>query len=63
MIEFAGGSGATATPSHVDDGTLEVAVDKYVTQKRHKITARRWLLRPADTTRRAWRVAEKLPVT
>ncbi|WP_322087907.1 hypothetical protein [Burkholderia sp. BCC1999] len=50
-IEFADGAGATATPSHIVDDTLELAIDKYVTQKRHKVTARRRLPRPADTTR------------
>lgn len=48
VIEFADGSGATATLSRVDDDALELAVDAYVTQKRHKVVARRWLLRPAD---------------
>jgi hypothetical protein len=61
VIEFADGSGATATLSRVGDDTLELAVDEYVTQKRHKVIARRWLLRPADTTRTAWRVAARLP--
>ncbi|OXJ13189.1 hypothetical protein [Burkholderia sp. AU6039] len=61
VIEFADGSGATAMLSRVDDDALELAVDEYVTQKRHKVVARRWLLRPADTTRTAWRVAERLP--
>ncbi|WP_322082549.1 hypothetical protein [Burkholderia sp. BCC1972] len=62
MIEFADGSGATATLSRVDDDALELAVDEYATQKRHKVIARRWLLRPADATRTAWKVTERLPV-
>ncbi|WP_254602266.1 hypothetical protein [Burkholderia lata] len=62
VIEFADGSGATATLVCVDDDALELAVDEYVTQKRHKVIARRWLLRPADTTRTAWRVAERLHI-
>nr|WP_071333422.1 hypothetical protein [Burkholderia contaminans] len=61
VIEFADGSGATATLSRGGDDALELAVDEYVTQKRHKVIARRWLLRPADTMRTAWRVAERLP--
>ncbi|MDN7472250.1 hypothetical protein QZM43_27205 [Burkholderia orbicola] len=40
VIEFADGSGATATLSRVGDDTLELAVDEYVTQKRHAIVAR-----------------------
>ncbi|WP_423369705.1 hypothetical protein [Burkholderia sp. LMG 32019] len=63
VIEFADGSGATATLSRVDDDALELAVDAYVTQRRHKVIARCWLLRPADTTCTAWRVAERLAVS
>ncbi|WP_260449909.1 hypothetical protein [Burkholderia contaminans] len=63
VIEFADGSGATATLSRVGDDALELAVDEYVTQKRHMVIARRSLLRPADTMRTAWRVAERLPAT
>jgi len=42
---------------------LELAVDAYMTQKRHTVVARRWLLRPVDTTRTARRVARRLPAT
>jgi len=63
VIEFADGSGATATLSRVGDDTLELAVDEYVTQKRHAIVARRWLLRPIDAARTGWRVTRRLPAT
>ncbi|MGN7982129.1 hypothetical protein [Burkholderia sp. 22313] len=61
--EFADGSGAAATLSQPDDDddALALAVDAYLTQKRHVAIARRWLLRPVDTTRTAWRVARRLP--
>ena len=60
VLELADGSGA-ATLSQPDDDALERAVDEYLTQKRHTVVARRWLLRPVDTTRTAWRVARRLP--
>ncbi|RQU45205.1 hypothetical protein DF147_14560 [Burkholderia cenocepacia] len=63
VIEFADGSGATATLSRVDDDTLGLTVDEYVTQKRHAIVARRWLLRPIDVARRGWRITRRLPAT
>ncbi|WP_244132707.1 hypothetical protein [Burkholderia sp. BCC0397] len=63
VIEFADGSGATATLSRVGDDTLELAVDEYVTQKRHAIGARRWLLRSIDAARTGWRIAQRLPAT
>ncbi|NTZ04646.1 hypothetical protein FCJ61_10820 [Burkholderia metallica] len=63
VIEFADGSGATATLSRVGDDTLELAVDEYVTQKRHAIGARRWLLRPIDAARTGWRISQRLPAT
>jgi len=61
VLEFADGSGATATLPQPDDDALVRAVDAYMTQKRHPVVARRWLLRPVDTTRTAWRVARRLP--
>ncbi|MET3212738.1 hypothetical protein [Burkholderia sp. A2] len=63
IIEFADGSGATATLSRVGDDALELAVDEYVTQKRHAIVARRWLLRPIDAARIGWRITRPLPAT
>ncbi|OXI65633.1 hypothetical protein CFB81_29015 [Burkholderia sp. AU28863] len=63
VVEFADGSGAPATLSRVGDDTLELAVDEYVTQKRHAIVARRWLLRPIDAARRGWRITRRLPAT
>ncbi|HHX4057131.1 MAG: hypothetical protein ACN6QT_33920 [Burkholderia contaminans] len=61
MVEFADGSGATATLVRIDGDALELAVDAYVTQKRHMVAARRWLLKPSNTTRTEWRVARRLP--
>ncbi|MBR8234872.1 hypothetical protein K6W26_22390 [Burkholderia sp. AU42008] len=63
VVEFADGSGAPATLSRVGDDTLELAVDEYVTQKRHAIVARRWLLRPIDAAQTGWRVTLRLPAT
>ncbi|AWV02987.1 hypothetical protein DM992_27010 [Burkholderia sp. JP2-270] len=64
VIEFVDGSGASAMLVRPDDDhdALELAVDAYVTQNRHAVAARRWLLRPADAARIAWRVAKRLPV-
>ncbi|CAB3756315.1 hypothetical protein GQ57_02010 [Burkholderia sp. MSh2] len=62
VIEFADGSGAAATLVRIDANALELAVDAYVTHKRHPVAARRWLLEPSGTTHTAWRVARKLPV-
>ncbi|MBN3830975.1 hypothetical protein G3N64_03625 [Burkholderia sp. Ac-20344] len=63
VIEFADGSGATATLSRVGDDALELAVDEYVTQKRHAIATHRWLLRPIDAACTGWRVTRRLPAT
>ncbi|SFX60463.1 hypothetical protein SAMN03159408_01754 [Burkholderia sp. NFPP32] len=41
----------------------ELTVDEYVTQKRHRVVARRWLLRPTDAAHTGWRVAPRLPAT
>ncbi|WP_244138386.1 hypothetical protein [Burkholderia stabilis] len=60
VIEFADGSGASATLARLDDDTLELAVDTYVTQKCHAIVAKRWLLRPEDAARTTWRVAKRI---
>ncbi|WP_241303238.1 hypothetical protein [Burkholderia stabilis] len=60
VIEFADGSGASATLARLDDDTLELAVDAYVTHKRHAIVAKRWLLRPEDAARTTWRVAKRI---
>ncbi|WP_269501880.1 hypothetical protein [Burkholderia sp. IMCC1007] len=63
MIEFADGSGATATLSQREHDAVEPGVDEYVTSKRHTVVARRWLLHAVDATRTAWRVARRLPGT
>jgi hypothetical protein len=63
VIEFADGSGATATLSPLDDGALELAVDAYVTHTRHAVAARRWHLHAVDAARTAWRIARRLPAT
>jgi hypothetical protein len=63
VIEFAVGSGATATLSRVGDDVLELAVDEYVTQKRHAIATHRWLLRPIDAACTGWRITRRLPAT
>ncbi|OXJ11708.1 hypothetical protein CFB45_29595 [Burkholderia sp. HI2500] len=60
VVEFADGSGATATLVRIDGEALELAVDAYVTQKRHAVAARRWLLKPSGTARTEWRVAQRL---
>ncbi|VWB57157.1 hypothetical protein BPS26883_02673 [Burkholderia pseudomultivorans] len=60
VIEFADGSGATATLERRDDDALELAVDAYVTQKRRAIVAKRWLLRAADAADATWRVAARI---
>ena len=41
----------------------ELTVDEYVTQKRHRVVARRWLLRPTDAAHTGWRVGPRLPAT
>jgi len=63
VIEFADGSGAAATLVRVDDEAFELSVDAYATQTRHTVAARRWLLKPSNTTRTGWRVAQRLAVT
>ncbi len=62
VIEFADGSGAAATLARVDDDALELSVDAYVTQKRHTVAARRWLLQPFNITGTEWRVTQRLAV-
>ncbi|MEK7890699.1 hypothetical protein AAB992_26670 [Burkholderia contaminans] len=62
VIEFADGSGTAATLVRVDDEAFELSVDAYVTQKRHTVAARRWLLKLSNTTRTEWRVAQRLAV-
>ncbi|MCA8093348.1 hypothetical protein LGM65_21075 [Burkholderia anthina] len=62
-IEFADGSGATATLSQREHDALELDVDEYVTSKRHTAVARRWRHHPADATCTAWRIARRLPAT
>ncbi|KWI52102.1 hypothetical protein WT72_21725 [Burkholderia pseudomultivorans] len=60
VIEFADGSGAPATLERRDDDALELAVDAYVTQKRHAIVAKRWLLRAENAADVTWRVAARI---
>ncbi|VWC79573.1 hypothetical protein BLA50215_01137 [Burkholderia lata] len=62
VIEFADGSGAAAMLLRIDDDALELSVDAYVTQKRHAVAARRWLLKSSRTTHTEWRVAQRLNV-
>jgi len=61
-IEFGDGSGAAATLVRVNENVLELAVDAYVTLKWHAIAARRWPLKPSNSTRTEWRVAQRVAV-
>jgi hypothetical protein len=61
VIEFADGSGAHATCHRRALDELELAVDRYATQKRHPVDSRQWLLLAVDATHHSWRVKRRLP--
>ncbi|MFM0648312.1 hypothetical protein PQR14_28660 [Paraburkholderia bryophila] len=61
VVEFADGSGAKATCHRRALDELELAVDRYATQKRHPVDSRQWLLLAVDATHNSWRVKRRLP--
>lgn len=61
IVEFADGSGAHATCRRRALDELELAVDRYATQKRHPVDSKLWLLLAVDATHNSWRVKRRLP--
>ncbi|PQV53834.1 hypothetical protein [Paraburkholderia sp. BL21I4N1] len=61
VVEFADGSGANATCHRRALDELELAVDRYATQKRHPVDSKHWLLFAVDATHNSWRVKRRLP--
>lgn len=61
VVEFADGSGASATCRLRAHDELELSVGKYATQNRHPVDARHWLLFAVDSSHHSWRVKRRLP--